>query len=64
MAEQDTYLYKKHVPREKGIPDQFPFKCYFPTMDSVSLDLPQIMVGIDYGVSNTAFAYKIGRAHV
>lgn len=57
MAEQDTYLYKKHVPREKGIPDQFPFKCYFPTMYSVSLDLPQIMVGIDSGVSNTAFAY-------
>lgn len=52
-----AYITKKHIPREKGIPDKCPFKCYAPTMDNINYDLPQIIIGIDSGVSNTAFAF-------
>ena len=52
-----AYITRKHIPREKGLPDKCPFKCYSPTMDDIKHGLPQIMIGVDSGVSNTAFAY-------
>lgn len=57
MAEQNTYIYKKHIPREKGIPDQFPLKCYQPAPDDIPPCSPEILVGMDSGISNTAFSY-------
>ena len=57
MAEQNTYIYKKHIPREKGIPDQFPLKCYRPAPDDIPPCSPEILVGMDSGISNTAFSY-------
>lgn len=52
-----AYVTRKHIPREKGLPDRCPFKCYSPAMDDIDHDLPQILIGVDSGVSNTAFAY-------
>lgn len=48
---------KKNLKRLSGIPDVFPMQCYFPTVDDIPKDSPQIMVGMDSGVSNTAFSY-------
>ena len=52
-----THTTKKHIYREKGIPDTFPLQCYFPSPDDISDDEPSIIIGMDSGVGNTAFAY-------
>ena len=57
MTYQNTYIPKKHIPRINGIPAEFPFKCYSPAQTDIPPDKPQIMVGLDSGVGNTAFAY-------
>ena len=51
------YKNKKHIKREHGIPETFPFKAYFPAPGDISTDEPEAFVGIDTGISNTAFSY-------
>lgn len=48
---------KKNIERVKGIPDSCPLQCYFPTPEDIPISSPLVMVGMDSGVSNTAFAY-------
>lgn len=52
-----AYIVKKHIPRETGIPMEFPLKCYQPAPDDISPYSPEILVGMDSGISNTAFSY-------
>ena len=52
-----VYTTKKHITREIGIPDQFPLKCYQPAPDDIPPGSPEIMIGMDSGISNTAFSY-------
>ena len=48
---------KIHIPRETGIPTEFFLKCYRPAIDDIPPCSPEIIVGMDSGVSNTAFSY-------
>ena len=48
---------KIHIPREKGIPEQFPLKCYRAVPTDFQPDAPFVLVGMDSGVGNTAFSY-------
>lgn len=48
---------KIHIPRETGIPTEFPLKCYRPATDDIPPCSPEIIVGMDSGISNTAFSY-------
>lgn len=50
----NTYL-ETHIPRETGIPIEFPIKCYKPAPDDIP-PYPEVLAGMDSGVSNTAFA--------
>lgn len=50
----NTYL-ETHMPRETGIPTDFPLKCYRPAANDIP-PCPEILVGMDSGVSNTAFS--------
>ena len=50
----NTYS-QTHIPRETGIPIEFPLKCYKPAPDDIPQG-PEILIGMDSGVSNTAFA--------
>lgn len=50
----NTYL-STHIPRETGIPTDFPLKCYRPAPNDIP-PCPEILVGMDSGVSNTAFS--------
>ncbi len=52
-----AYTAKKHIPREKGIPMEFPLKCYQPAPDDIPPYSPEILIGMDSGISNTAFSY-------
>ena len=52
-----TYTIKRHIPREKGIPMEFPLKCYQPTINDISPFSPEILIGMDSGITNTAFSY-------
>jgi len=52
-----AYTAKKHIPREKGIPLEFPLKCYQPSPEDIPPYSPEILVGMDSGISNTAFSY-------
>lgn len=56
MIQKNIYTPKKKTERESGIPSTFPFKCYSPAKD-IPADEPEILIGMDSGVSNTAFAY-------
>ena len=51
------YKFKHHIKREKGIPAEFPFKARFPAPDDIPEDAPEVYVGMDSGVGNTAFSY-------
>lgn len=51
----NRYSTKKHIPRQMGIPDEFPLKCYSPTVGDIPSGSPEILIGMDSGVSNTAF---------
>ena len=48
---------KIHIPRETGIPVEFPLKCYIPDKNDILPCSPEIIVGMDSGISNTAFSY-------
>lgn len=48
---------KKHIPRDIGIPLEFPLKCYQPADNDIPPYSPEILVGMDSGISNTAFSY-------
>lgn len=50
------YTIKKHIPRVTGIPMEFPLKCYKPAPNDIPADAPEILVGMDSGISNTAFS--------
>ena len=52
-----AYTRKKHIPREAGIPLKFPLKCYQPADNDIPPYSPEILVGMDSGISNTAFSY-------
>lgn len=52
-----AYIQKKHIPRETGIPREFPLKCYQPADNDIPPYSPEILVGMDSGISNTAFSY-------
>lgn len=52
-----AYIVKKHITREKGIPKEFPLKCYQPAPDDISPYSPEILIGMDSGITNTAFSY-------
>ena len=52
---QNTYSTKEHIPRLSGIPEEFPFKCYSPTVGDIPSGSPEILVGMDSGISNLAF---------
>lgn len=56
MIQKNIYTPKKKIERESGLPSIFPFKCYYPAK-AIPADEPDILVGMDSGVSNTAFAY-------
>lgn len=47
------YAQKKNIERTQTIPDAFPLQCYLPYN---AIDEPPIMVGVDSGVTNNAFA--------
>lgn len=47
------YAQKKNIERTQAIPDVFPLQCYLPYN---AIDEPPIMVGMDSGVTNNAFA--------
>ena len=47
------YAQKKNIERIQAIPDAFPLQCYLPYN---AIDEPPIMVGMDSGVTNNAFA--------
>ena len=47
------YTQKKNIERIQTIPDAFPLQCYLPYN---TIDEPPIMVGMDSGVTNNAFA--------
>lgn len=51
------YIIKKHIPRETGIPMEFPLKCYSPASNDISPYSPEILIGMDSGITNTAFSY-------
>lgn len=51
-----AYTVKKHIPREKGIPTEFPLKCYVPEVGDIPTGSPEILVGMDSGIGNTAFS--------
>ena len=48
-----SYAQKKNIERIQAIPDAFPLQCYLPYN---AIDEPPIMVGMDSGVTNNAFA--------
>ena len=48
---------KHHIKREQGIPKDFPFKARFPAPNDIPEDAPEVFVGMDSGVGNTAFSY-------
>ena len=52
-----AYTRKKHIPREAGIPLKFPLKCYQPADNDIPPYSPEVLVGMDSGISNTAFSY-------
>ena len=52
-----AYATKKHIIRETGIPMEFPLKCYRPAPGDIPPYSPEILVGMDSGISNTAFSY-------
>lgn len=52
-----AYTVKKHIPRETGIPMEFPLKCYQPATNDIPPCSPEILVGMDSGITNTAFSY-------
>lgn len=52
-----TYIPKKHIQRKTGIPLEFPLKCYQPADNDIPPYSPEILVGMDSGISNTAFSY-------
>lgn len=54
MYEQKTPL--RTIKRTPGIPTEFPFKCYFATPDDIPEAAPDIIVGMDSGISNLAFS--------
>lgn len=56
-AYETPYKFKHHIKREQGIPDEFPFKVRFPAPDDIPEDAPEVYVGMDSGVGNTAFSY-------
>lgn len=47
---------RKHLERTKGLPPEFPMKCYRPTYKDYESTTP-IVVGMDSGIGNTAFSY-------
>ena len=51
------YKLKHHIKREQGIPAEFPFKARFPAPNDIPEDAPEVFVGMDSGVGNTAFSY-------
>lgn len=52
-----TYTIKKHIPRDIGIPMDFPIKCYQPAPNDIPAGSPEILIGKDSGITNTAFPY-------
>ncbi len=50
-------MVNKYLEREVGIPAQFPIKCYKPAPSDIPADAPEVIVGMDSGVNNTAFSY-------
>lgn len=52
-----TYIPKKHIQRKTGIPLEFPLKCYQPADNDIPPYSPEVLVGMDSGISNTAFSY-------
>lgn len=52
-----TYIPKKHIQRKTGIPPEFPLKCYQPADNDIPPYSPEVLVGMDSGISNTAFSY-------
>lgn len=52
-----SYYGKKHIPRQQGIPETFPIMGYYPSIGDIPEDAPEILIGMDSGVSNTAFCY-------
>lgn len=50
-----SYYGKKHIPRQQGIPATFPIMGYYPSIGDIPEDAPEILIGMDSGVSNTAF---------
>ena len=51
------FISKKNIKRLRGIPDVFPMQCYFPVVGDIPKDSPKIMIGMDSGITNTAFTY-------
>lgn len=49
-------IQKKHISREIGIPLNCPLKCYQPAPGDIPPNAPEIFVGMDSGIGNTAFA--------
>ena len=54
---ETPYKFKKHIHREQGIPKEFPFKARFPAPNDIPKDAPEVFVGMDSGIGNTAFSY-------
>lgn len=52
-----AYTPKIHIQRETGIPLEFPLKCYQPASNDIPPCSPEILVGMDSGITNTAFSY-------
>lgn len=57
MINRNTYTQKKHITREAGIPIESPLKCYKPVYGDIPPCSPEILIGMDSGISNTAFSY-------
>ena len=51
------YIAKKHIQRENGLPTEFPLKCYKLAPNDILPYSPEILVGMDSGITNTAFSY-------
>lgn len=46
-----------YIPRETGLPAEFPPKCYRASTDDIPPCSPEIVIGMDSGITNTAFSY-------
>lgn len=52
-----AYTVRQHIPRVTGIPTDFPLKCYVPANGDIPSNSPEILIGMDSGISNTSFSY-------